>query len=92
MGLGAFNELNLTDPQPGTQVLIDNKNGFFKLTAVLAIVIPLSFIAHSLFNSANAKQLTTVDLLTNPNKATDTDLTRLAAQLYALAPNRTAVK
>jgi len=58
MGFSAFNEWNFSDPQSGPQVPIDNKNGFFKLMVVLAIIIPLSFIAHPLFNSANAKQLT----------------------------------
>lgn len=56
MGFGSLNELNFTDPQSGPQVALENKNGFFKLMVVLAIVIPLSFIAHSLFNSANAQQ------------------------------------
>jgi myosin heavy subunit len=78
MGFGTFNELNFSDPQSGHQVPIDNKNGFFKLMVVLAIVIPLSFIAHSLFNSVNAKQLNSTDLLTNSNKAGSTDLTRVA--------------
>ncbi|MFT5936820.1 MAG: hypothetical protein ACI85S_001884 [Pseudohongiellaceae bacterium] len=78
MGFGTFNELNFNDPQSSHQVPIDNKNGLFKLMVVLAIVIPLSFIAHSLFNSANAKQLTSADLLTHSNKAGSTHLTRLA--------------
>jgi hypothetical protein len=78
MGFSTFNELNFSDSQSGHQVPIDNKNGFFKLMVVLAIVIPLSFIAHSLFNSANAKQLTSADLLTSSTKADSTDLTRLA--------------
>lgn len=56
MGFGTFNEMNFTDPQSGPQAPLDNKNGFFKLMVVLAIVIPLSFIAYSLFNSASAQQ------------------------------------
>lgn len=65
MGFGSLNELNFTDPQSGPQVPIDNKNGFFKLMVVLAIVIPLSFIAHSLFNSANAQRSTALEPLLN---------------------------
>ncbi|MFT6092513.1 MAG: hypothetical protein ACJA2Q_000401 [Pseudohongiellaceae bacterium] len=78
MGFSTFNELNFTDSQSSHPVPVDNKNGFFKLMVVLAIVIPLSFIAHALFNSANAKQLTSIDLPMNSNKAGGTDRTRLA--------------
>lgn len=63
MGFGSLNELNFNVPQSGPQVPEENKNGFFKLMVVLAIVIPLSFIAHSLFNSANAQPSITLDPL-----------------------------
>jgi hypothetical protein len=75
MGFGSLNEFNFGDHQSSPQAPMDNRNGFFKLMVVLAIVIPLSFIAHSLFNSANAKQLTSLDNTVNPVTTKSTERT-----------------
>lgn len=65
MGFGSLNDMNFTDPQAGPQAPPENKNGFFKLMVVLAILIPLSFIAHSVINSTNAEPNSSLDLGNN---------------------------
>ena len=75
LGFGSLNESNFSDHQSSPQTPMDNKNGFFKLMVILAIVIPLSVIAHSLFNSANAKQLTTLDNTLNSASIENTEAT-----------------
>ena len=67
LGFSALNEFNFSDHQSNQQTPTDNRNRFFKLMVVLAIVIPVSFIALSLFNSANAKQLPSLDNTLSPS-------------------------
>ena len=75
LGFGSLNEFNFSDHQSSPQTPMDNKNGFFKLMVILAIVIPLSVIAYSLFNSANAKTLSTLDNSLNSASIKSTDRT-----------------
>lgn len=54
LGLGSLGDFNFGDPQPAHQAPTDSKNGFFKVMVVLAILLPLSFIAHSMLNPTDA--------------------------------------
>lgn len=66
-GMNSLGDFNFTDPQTAQHPSNENKNVAFKFMVVLAILIPLSFIAYSVFNSPETTRIQQLTAEPNAN-------------------------